>query len=110
MLGSVFLKSEGTRQKEWGARPPRALSGAPPRRTLHPGRRTIGLGITRRNANGEGAVGTARGGRATRIRLSRAAGPQFWAVSSISLNRRSVSADSAVIDRRYKLKANRHPR
>jgi|SRR5437660_8044242 len=38
-----------------------------------PGGRTIRLGLTRRNANGEGAVGSARGGRAPRIRLNRTA-------------------------------------
>src|SRR5439155_20424009 len=56
--------------KRWGARPPRALFGAPPRRTPDPGDEPFGW-VSRRNANGEDAVGGARGGRAPRSRLNR---------------------------------------
>ena|SRR5207302_6731752 len=35
-----------------------------------PAPNSIRLGLTRRNANGEGAVGSARGGRAPRFRLN----------------------------------------
>ena len=64
--GSVRLpRRKGERErsrKEWGAQPPRLVFGAP-RAELYTGR----------NANGEGAVGSARGGRAPRFQSNRSA-------------------------------------
>ena len=57
-------------QKGWGAQPPRLLFGAP-RAELCTTRTTIQRRAPRRNANGEGAVGSARGGRAPRFQRNR---------------------------------------
>src|SRR5438876_7208908 len=62
-------------QKGWGAQPPRLLFGAP-RAELCTTRTTIQRSAPRRNANGEGAVGSARGGRAPRFQFEIVPTPQ----------------------------------
>jgi hypothetical protein len=59
---SGSVQAERFSQAGWGAQPPRLLFGAP-RAELHTWKGTIRQGAPRRNANSEGAVGTARGGR-----------------------------------------------
>ncbi|PYJ81074.1 MAG: hypothetical protein DME22_22160 [Verrucomicrobia bacterium] len=54
-------------KKEWGAQPPRLLFGAPRAELYTRKGQTIQWSTWRRNANGEGAVGSARGGRAPRF-------------------------------------------
>ncbi|PYJ98707.1 MAG: hypothetical protein DME23_11395 [Verrucomicrobia bacterium] len=66
MLGLVFPKGMGSAPASGAVRRAPAPNSAPSGRTIR-------LGFTGRNANGEGAVGSARGGRAPRIRLSRTA-------------------------------------